>query len=665
MPLDITIVVTGITFLWGGIIIWSNPRRNINVLAGTMSLHVALWLLFRYNAAKSSESLTWIRWTIAIGGFIPAHLRIFLDAIALPGVSYRKLVLKSARWILTSAVLTSIVFTNWFIPESSNPFRPRSGVGYAVYFVGLLLQYLILIISARRIAKTKSGIERLELDLILIGGACTAIVVLVLMVVKRLFMLPLPQHVQTIVVFSLFAGLCIAVTTGKIFDARYLLLLGLRGCVAFGSVWFLAYGTGQFLREFTGSIFSSLVVTGAVLLSYRPINRMWSRVFRMFPKDAEVRHAAFEVAKRTSRRADLDIEFERILRAWSQCERVEIFSGGIDQDSFDPALPDELRSCLAFIKGVRWITPERLVRERQDSERTRALKALGERRYGLLIYCSNSIGQVLIGIGDRPSRRPYTYPDVRLVLEIGSIMEACYSQCILATRANEAERLATVGVLGASVAHEIRNPLVTIKAFVQLLPTQYESADFRQKFSRLIGEEVGRIERLTEQLLDLAAPRKYILRTYDLHVILKESLDLFQIQAQERNVKLETEFLATRVHINTDPAAVRQILMNLCFNAMQAQERQTRERWIRISTVQSDDGVNLLVTDNGPGIENGLKDRLFKAFQTSKSSGFGLGLAICMEIARNIGAEISLDKCYGGCGARFKVSFSCQRHLYY
>ena len=76
-------------------------------------------------------------------------------------------------------------------------------------------------------------------------------------------------------------------------------------------------------------------------------------------------------------------------------------------------------------------------------------------------------------------------------------------------KVQHAEQLATVGLLGASLAHEIRNPLVTIKTFVHLLPQHHQDPVFRDKFFKLIGDEVNRIDRLTEQLLDLASPRAY------------------------------------------------------------------------------------------------------------------------------------------------------------
>lgn len=663
MAIDITIVVAVVTILWGVVVLWSNPGRRVNVLAFSMSQHVALWIVFRYVASVSDDALFWIRMTIALGAFIPAHLRIFLDTIASPAEGLGRLIARSRRWVAGSGLLAAIVFTEWFIPESSTRVRPQVGPAYIIHFAGLVLLYLTLIYRARRIARERSGIEKLELNLILVGGACAAMTVLLLMVSKRVWSVDVHPQFQIVVVFIFFVGLCVAVTTRKIFDARHIFTVGLRSAIVFGAVCLIAYCVDRFIREFTDTNFAFFVTVGVVLISHRPLDRLFSRLLKLSPKVAEVRRAAFDVARRGARSTDLDIEFSQVLRAWSQSEKVEIYSASADNNTLSLGLPPDIDSISGIIKSLRWVTPERLTREKTDSDRMRALTFLKERRLGVMIFCGSAVSQLVLCIGERPSRRPFTYPEVQLLFEIGAIMEASYSRCILAARAHDAERLATVGVLGASVAHEIRNPLVTIKAFVQLLPVHHESHDFRQKFSRLIGQEVFRIERLTEQLLDLAAPRKYVMEPHNLHAILSESLELLSTRAQEKNVKIETEFDAKLDTVITDVNAVRQILLNLCFNAIQAQEGQDKERWVKISTVERPLGVELAVSDNGPGIAAEVRNRLFQTFQTTKSSGFGLGLAICGEIARSINAGISVDTQCDGTGAIFRVLFPCQRRL--
>jgi signal transduction histidine kinase len=247
------------------------------------------------------------------------------------------------------------------------------------------------------------------------------------------------------------------------------------------------------------------------------------------------------------------------------------------------------------------------------------------------------------------------------LMELASIMESALERAHFSAKVQRTEQLATVGLVGASLAHEIRNPLVSIKTFVQLLPTHHQDPVFREKFFRLIGDEVKRIDQLTEQLLDLSAPRNYKPERIELHQVLQGGLDLVAAKAAEKKVQFQTEFRAKPDAVSTDPAAAKQVMLNLCFNAIQAVEMGANDaRWIRISTRNVDGGVEMAVSDNGPGIAPEMHAKLFQPFQTTKSTGFGLGLAICRDILANLQASISVDPPVPGKGATFRVTYPCQ-----
>ncbi len=313
------------------------------------------------------------------------------------------------------------------------------------------------------------------------------------------------------------------------------------------------------------------------------------------------------------------------------------------------------------MRQLRWATPERLARERSTFERDEITKYLKFQNLGALVIGEGPTLSILVGVGVAASRRPYTYPQVTQLMELASIMEGALERAHFSAKAQHSEQLATVGLLGANLAHEIRNPLVSIKTFVQLLPTHHQDPVFREKFFRLIGEEVTRIDQLTEQLLDLASPRSYAASRLDLHVVLEASLDLVTAKAAGKNVQFFTDFRASPDTVFTDPAAAKQVMLNLCFNAIQAVESSgAGERWVKIATRNSDDGVEMAVADSGPGIAPEMQPQLFKPFQTNKSTGFGLGLAICRDILANLHASISVDPPVPGHGATFRVTYPCQ-----
>jgi signal transduction histidine kinase len=246
------------------------------------------------------------------------------------------------------------------------------------------------------------------------------------------------------------------------------------------------------------------------------------------------------------------------------------------------------------------------------------------------------------------------------LLELGSIIENSFERVHFSIKAQHAEQLATVGLLGASLAHEIRNPLVTIKTFVQLLPKHHQEVSFREKFFSLIGDEVSRIDRLTEQLLDLATPRAYKAEPIELHSILRSSTELIVAKAADKRIRFLTEFNASPDRVLTDGSATKQVLLNLCFNAIQAVESIAgSDRWVKLSTRNVPKGVEMIIADSGPGISPDIRPRLFQPFQTTKSSGFGLGLAICSDILNSLDATIAVDPAEPGQGATFRIVFPC------
>jgi len=131
-------------------------------------------------------------------------------------------------------------------------------------------------------------------------------------------------------------------------------------------------------------------------------------------------------------------------------------------------------------------------------------------------------------------------------------------------------------------------------------------------------------------------------------------------KAADKRVKVITELQASPDRVFSDPSAVKQVILNLCLNAVQAMESQGSERWIKISTRNGPGVVETRISDNGPGIEPAMHARLFQPFQSSKSTGFGLGLAICRDIMTSLDADISVEPPIAGQGATFRVVIPCQ-----
>ena len=135
------------------------------------------------------------------------------------------------------------------------------------------------------------------------------------------------------------------------------------------------------------------------------------------------------------------------------------------------------------------------------------------------------------------------------------------------------DRLASLGTLSAGMAHEIKNPLVSIKTFAQLLPERYQDSDFRETFSNLIGHEIDRIDSLVNQLLRFARPAKPVLKPMHVHEVLEKSLQLVGHRLYQKEIKLTRSWQADVDTIRADADQLEQVFLNFFLNAMDAMNR--------------------------------------------------------------------------------------------
>jgi signal transduction histidine kinase len=206
------------------------------------------------------------------------------------------------------------------------------------------------------------------------------------------------------------------------------------------------------------------------------------------------------------------------------------------------------------------------------------------------------------------------------------------------------DRLSAIGTMAAGLAHEIRNPLVSIRTFTQLLPERIGDAEFRDQFLDLTLSEVDRICLLINELLAFARPAPAELQRVDLNDCLERICLLLASQARETSVKLcfaETEGLPT---VTADEDQVKQVVMNVILNAIQACGEGGN---VRVAT--SSDGdfdeprVSICVTDDGRGIAAERLEHIFDPFYTTRTEGTGLGLSIAHQIVARHGGSIEVE----------------------
>jgi len=220
--------------------------------------------------------------------------------------------------------------------------------------------------------------------------------------------------------------------------------------------------------------------------------------------------------------------------------------------------------------------------------------------------------------------------------------------------AHRLNRLASLGALSTEIAHELRNPLVSMKTFLQLLPERWGSPEFSDSFMALVNDELRRMERLLDAIITHARPDGQTAdhRPGDVAAAIDANLALLDHRARKREVRLESKVPADLPAVALGEDHLRQVLLNLLLNAIDATFPGGR---VALSAKRVGDSVDIIVSDEGPGVPTELRSEIFEPFFSTRIDDVGgLGLAITRRIVQDAGGEIRVSNRSSG-GAQFAV----------
>ena len=202
------------------------------------------------------------------------------------------------------------------------------------------------------------------------------------------------------------------------------------------------------------------------------------------------------------------------------------------------------------------------------------------------------------------------------------------------------ERLAAAGELAAGLAHEIRNPLASIKTFAEYLPTKYKDASFRERFFRIVQTEIERIDGIVKDLLNFAKPAPLQLQPVNISRLAQDTLTLLSDRCLKQGVHLATSFKENGHTIEGDPQQLKQVILNLLLNSLDAMPQGGE---LSVQTKVTNGILTLRVTDTGEGVPHDRIHQIWDPFFTTKERGMGLGLAIVKGIVERHGGRISFS----------------------
>lgn len=222
----------------------------------------------------------------------------------------------------------------------------------------------------------------------------------------------------------------------------------------------------------------------------------------------------------------------------------------------------------------------------------------------------------------------------------------------------EAERLTFLGNLVANFAHEIKNPLNGLSIAIQRIVREFPSKD--KEYTRLtsiIKKEIQSLNKILNDFLSLARPKIKEKSTFSLKGVLKEALILVREQTHEYKVLLR-ENIDTDVTLQGNPENMKRAFLNILLNALDAVLLRDQKRpEITVNVTKEDNGCSVYIRDNGPGMDEEDKQRIFTPYFTTKKKGTGLGLYIAQQIIKEHGGIISIET-EKNIGSTFKILFT-------
>ena len=201
--------------------------------------------------------------------------------------------------------------------------------------------------------------------------------------------------------------------------------------------------------------------------------------------------------------------------------------------------------------------------------------------------------------------------------------------------------------LAASMSHEIRNPLVAIKTFAQLLPERFDDPDFRKDFNEIVVQEIDRLDKIITQINNFAHPSELVMKPVDVRDSVKKAIELARGRVTKNGMAIDTTLPNDLPRVLGDEGALTEAFAHLVANAAEATSGQSKPRiTLAAKSIREGDrtsGVVITVQDNGKGISPDLREKIFSPFCTTKARGMGLGLPIVKRTVFDHNGRVDID----------------------
>ncbi|HVU50888.1 MAG TPA: ATP-binding protein [Polyangia bacterium] len=690
------LVAAIVSFAIGGSVLLREPRRRAHVLFATLAFNIAGFCLISFFAKKFESPLfSWLALVVAVS--LPATAQRFFQAFLGDEAGPPPL---SRTTVVGAGVLYTVLFFSRFIePLHTTKWFAAAFLTYV--FAGL---YLSVFYLYKRYRATPSRVEKTRLLYLLVGGFATVTAMLVEVVPSA------PSFGSAAIIIYLYF------LSQNLVRYRLLDLNELLGrMVVLGTLVFILSLIYGLLVSWVGSeehglfFFNSLLASATIVILIEPLRgRVEGAINRwMFQEKYELGRRIETLRADLANVIDMRVLVPRVLSALEDSRRIthaSIYLADPDGSGFElaghvgprPEARFDAVANRAFFERLRRagvVTLEGV--EREIAARRTTADEL-ESLQGMLRTLELMNGSVALGFSgedqllgmlvlrDERLREAYSSDEIELFRLVATTIGVTLQNSQVYERMKERDRLAALGQMAAGLAHEIRNPLGSIKGAAQFLQPAINTAGAppggkapaaaghselgdQREFLNIIVEEVNRLNKIVSQFLDYARPYRGEQKPLEIADVLKKTLQLLQKEDVGR-FDITTAFAERLPPIRADAEQLLQVFLNLSLNALQAMPDGGRlliSTGLRRSTRRGAAAAFLEIRfrDTGVGIEPGDLKNLFIPFFTTKDKGTGLGLPISQRIIENHGGTIEV-RSQPAEGATFTVLLPVEADAY-
>jgi len=458
----------------------------------------------------------------------------------------------------------------------------------------------------------------------------------------------------------------LAVTKGAAYGAVSLVLIAPAFAI---TLWFQYLSFGQVHRDFSSAVLLMLVAVGVLFPTLRL--RAQSRLEQSLFREKHAHRAALMAFTRSMVRIlDRDrlvrelastlvetLKLDRVAVAlFDNAKRVFTVGYSIGTEPLDGDFPEGCEFVRAIRRRREVVLRDELEAAADLADRPAVSGILG--RNGWEVCIPLTAGTQLsgfIGLGHKRMHEAFFADDLDLLNTLAAQASIALENARLyeeLRRSQEiirrSDRLSALGTLAAGIAHEVRNPLVSIQTFFQLAPDRLHDEEFLTRFLDLTSNEVKRISSLIDELLSFARSPTRALHSVDLNEIAERVVTLLDGQARKAQLTLTQSLSPATPQVIADGDQIKQVLINLVLNAIQATPAKGSVTVIsRAVEIREEQFGQLEVQDSGVGISADMLDSIFNPFFTTKDKGTGLGLTIAHQIVTEHGGVLTVQSTEG------------------